>query len=161
MSFFTRKFRVNFVIENDMNIGIVIKEIRKQKGLTQLDLSEHTNLSVRTIQRIEKDEVDPSSYSLKSLSEILEVDLLEIKNRNSMMFTSKILGINLNDFPMEQDAIANIEERLKNIESHLSSIDRSRKKHLKKRERVLIIAGVGIGSIFIVIEILAALRVIG
>jgi len=144
-----------------MNIGIVIKEVRKQKGLTQLDLSEHANLSVRTIQRIEKDEVDPSFYSLKCLSEILEVDLLEIKNRNSMMFTGKILGIHLNDFPMEQDEIANIEERLKNIELHLSSIDKSRREHLKKRNRVLMIVGVGVGSLFILIEILAALRVIG
>ena len=58
-----------------MNIGIVIKEVRKQKGLTQLDLSEHANISVRTIQRIEKDEVEPSFYSLKSISEILDVDL--------------------------------------------------------------------------------------
>lgn len=144
-----------------MNIGIVIKEVRKQKGLTQLDLSEHANLSVRTIQRIEKDEVEPSFYSLKCLSEILEVDLLEIKNRNSMLFTSKILGIHLKDFPMEQNEIANIEERLQNIESHLSSIDRSRREHLKKRNRVLMIVGIGIGSLFLLIEILAALGVIG
>ncbi len=43
-----------------MNIGIVIKEVRKQKGLTQLDLSEHANISVRTIQTIGKHEVEPS-----------------------------------------------------------------------------------------------------
>ena len=61
-----------------MNIGIVIKEVRKQKGLTQLDLSEHANLSKRTIQRIENDEVEPTFYSLKSVGEILEVDLLGI-----------------------------------------------------------------------------------
>jgi transcriptional regulator with XRE-family HTH domain len=143
-----------------MNLGIVIKEVRKQRGLTQLDLSEHANLSVRTIQRIEKDEVDPSFYSLKSLSEILEIDLLEIKNRNSLMFTSTILGIHINDFPMEQNEIASIQERLEKIESHLASIDRSRRKYLQKRE-VLIYIGVGVGSLFIIIEILAALRVIG
>lgn len=143
-----------------MNIGVVIKEVRNQKGLSQLDLSERANLSVRTIQRIEKDMVDPSFYSLKCLSEILEVDLLEIKNRNSAMFTSSILGIHLNDFHMEQNEISSIEERLKNIESHLSSIDKSRRTYLKKRE-VLIYAGAGIGFLFIIIEILAALRVIG
>ena len=60
---------------------------------------------------------------------------------------------------MEQNEIASIEERLKNIESHLSSIDRSRRQYLKKRE-VLIYVGVGVGSLFIIIEILAALRVI-
>ena len=46
-----------------MNIGVVIKEVRKQKGLTQLDLSEHANLSVRTIQRIENNEVEPRRKS--------------------------------------------------------------------------------------------------
>ena len=57
-----------------MNIGIVIKEVRKQRGLTQLDLSEHANLSERTIQRIENNEVEPSFFSLKSIGEILEID---------------------------------------------------------------------------------------
>ena len=64
-----------------MDIGIVIKEIRKQKGLTQLELSEKTKISERTIQRIEKDTVEPSLYSLKQIGEILEVDLLKIKNK--------------------------------------------------------------------------------
>ena len=54
-----------------MNIGIVIKEIRKQKGLTQLELSEQANLSERTIQRIGNHEVEPSYYSLKNIGDIL------------------------------------------------------------------------------------------
>jgi transcriptional regulator with XRE-family HTH domain len=93
-----------------MNIGIVIKEVRKQKGLTQLDLSEHANLSVRTIQRIEKNEVDPSFYSLKSIGEILKVDLLEIISKNSTMFTTKILGLHLNDLTMKQEETTSVEE---------------------------------------------------
>ena len=61
-----------------MNIGIVIKEVRKQKGLTQLDLSEQANLSERTIQRIENNKVEPSYYSMKSIGEILGIDLQKI-----------------------------------------------------------------------------------
>ena len=143
-----------------MNIGIVIKEVRKQKGLTQLDLSEHANISVRTIQRIEKDEVEPSFYSLKSISEILDVDLLEIKNSNSMMFTKGILGIHLNDISMKQEENANFEERLKMIESHLSSIAGTRRKQLTIRKRGWIIAGTVIAAL-IIIEVLAAFGVIG
>ena len=143
-----------------MNIGIIIKEVRKQKGLTQLDLSEHANLSVRTIQRIEKDEVEPSFYSLKSLSEILEVDLLEIKNRNSMMFTNKILGIHLNELSMKQEEQVTIEERLKKIESHLSSIAGTRRRQIRNKERVMIIAGIVIGAL-IIFEVLSLLRVFG
>ncbi len=160
MSFYKRKFRFKFAFERVMNIGIIIKEVRKQKGLTQLDLSEHANISVRTVQRIEKDEVEPSFYSLKSISEILEVDLLEIRNSNSMMFTSRILGLHLNDISMEQEENNNIEERLNQIESHLSSIARSRTKQLQTRRWVMIIAG-SLFVAFIIIEILAQFGVIG
>jgi len=143
-----------------MNIGIVIKEVRKQKGLTQLDLSEYANLSERTIQRIENNEVEPTLYSLKSIGDILEVNLLEIKNRNSLMFTTKILGLHLNDLTMEQEEKATLEKRLEKVEAHLSSIARTRNEQLKIRKLGWIIAGSLIGA-FIIIEILAALRVFG
>ena len=61
-----------------MYIGIVIKEIRKQKGFTQVELSDKTNISIRTIQRIENDVVEPSLYSLKRISEILDFNFLRI-----------------------------------------------------------------------------------
>jgi len=142
-----------------MNIGIVIKEVRKQKGLTQIELSEHANLSERTIQRIEKNEVEPTLYSLKSVGDILGIDLLEIQNRNSTMFTAKILGLHLNDFTMEQEEKSSLEKRLEKIESHLSSIANTRNKQLKIRKLGWIIAGSVIGAL-IIIETLAALRVL-
>ena len=125
-----------------MYIGIVIREVRKQKGLTQMELSEETNISVRTIQRIENDEVEPSLYSLKKISEILEVDLLKIKNRNSMTFTNKLLGMNLNDIPMTANEKQNVEERLKKIESHLLSIDRTQRKNRRTIKGVLYATGI-------------------
>jgi len=143
-----------------MNIGIVIKEVRKQKGLTQLELSEQANLSERTIQRIEKNEVEPTLFSLKSISDILGVDLLEIKNRNTMMFTAKILGLHLNDFTMEQAEKTSLEERLEKVEAHLSSIARTRNEQLKIRKLGWIIAGSIVGAL-IILEILSVLRVFG
>lgn len=143
-----------------MNIGIVIKEVRKQKGLTQLDLSEHANLSVRTIQRIENNEVAPSFYSLNSIGEILKVDLLEIKSKNSTMFTTKILGLHLNDLTMKQEEITNVEERLEKIESHLSSIARTRSIQLRNRKIGWVCVGI-IVTAFIIVEVLAALGVFG
>ena len=67
-----------------MKIGSKIKDLRIRRGYTQLDLSELTSLSKRTIQRIENDEVEPSLFSLNKLSEILKVDLLQIKNNKQM-----------------------------------------------------------------------------
>jgi len=125
-----------------MNIGIVIKEIRKQKGLTQLELSEKTKISERTIQRIEKDAVEPSLYSLKQIGEILEVDLLKIKSKNSMTFINKLLGINLKDYVMTTEEKTDIEERLRKIESHLLSIDRTYKWNRKTVTGVLYATGI-------------------
>ena len=67
-----------------MKIGSKIKDLRIRRGYTQVDLSEKTNLTIRTIQRIENDEVEPSTFSLKKLSEVLKVDLLQIKNKKQM-----------------------------------------------------------------------------
>jgi uncharacterized Tic20 family protein len=55
-----------------------IIHFRKLKGITQEMLSETTGLNVRTIQRIESGEVDPRSYTLKSIAEALGVNLEEL-----------------------------------------------------------------------------------
>jgi len=72
-----------------MNIGTKIKRLRIERGYTQVELSELSNLSIRTIQRIENNEVDPTSHSLKSLGNVLNVDLVELKNNNTMKDLSK------------------------------------------------------------------------
>lgn len=125
-----------------MYIGIVIKEVRKLKGLTQDELADRTNISVRTIQRIEKDAVEPSLYSLKTIGAILDVDFLKIKNVNSMAYVKKILGINLNENAMTPQEKVNIEERLGKIETHLSSIDRIHRRNRKTIKGVLYATGI-------------------
>lgn len=57
-----------------MKIGLVIKELRIKKGLTQEELAAKTELSARTIQRIENGEVDPRAYSLQMIAKALDVD---------------------------------------------------------------------------------------
>lgn len=47
------------------NLGKKIAKLRKAKGLTQEELVEKCNLSVRTLQRIEAGEVTPRSYTIK------------------------------------------------------------------------------------------------
>lgn len=57
-----------------MKTGLIIKELRIKKGLTQEELAERTELSARTIQRIENGEVDPRAYSLQMIAKALDVD---------------------------------------------------------------------------------------
>ncbi|MFN5479929.1 MAG: helix-turn-helix domain-containing protein [Chitinophagaceae bacterium] len=58
-----------------MEFGKRLKEIRTSLNISQKELSENTGLTLRTIQRIENNEVKPSLYSLKVIGEALKTDL--------------------------------------------------------------------------------------
>jgi transcriptional regulator with XRE-family HTH domain len=55
-----------------------LKELRKRLNYSQKEISEKTGLTVRTIQRIENNEVKPSLHSLRVLGEALQTDLTEV-----------------------------------------------------------------------------------
>lgn len=63
-------------------LGRKISELRKSKGLTQEELVEKCNISVRTIQRIETGDVTPRSYTVKTILSALDFDLDELKGQN-------------------------------------------------------------------------------
>jgi transcriptional regulator with XRE-family HTH domain len=52
-------------------IALLVKEGRLAKGYTQKELSELSNISIRSIQRIENGEIVPRSFTLKTIAEIL------------------------------------------------------------------------------------------
>jgi len=56
-------------------LGKTISDLRKQKGLTQEELVNLCNISVRTIQRIEAGEVTPRLYTIKTILSALDYDL--------------------------------------------------------------------------------------
>ncbi len=58
-----------------MEFGARLKELRTRLNISQKELSEQTGLTLRTIQRIENNEVKPSLYSVKVLGEVLQADL--------------------------------------------------------------------------------------
>ena len=81
-----------------MNIGEHIKSIRISKGLTQSELSEKSGVALRTIQRIENSEVNPSIYSLKAIGTALDVNLNEPQFReNDKKFEFKIVVSNFSN----------------------------------------------------------------
>ena len=63
-----------------MKIGNTIKEKRLQKGMTQEELALKSDITVRTVQRIESGEVDPRSFTLQAIASALEVDYNELVN---------------------------------------------------------------------------------
>jgi transcriptional regulator with XRE-family HTH domain len=60
-----------------MEFGERLKELRTNLNCSQKELAEKTGLTLRTIQRIENNEVKPSLYSLKVIGEVLKTDLSE------------------------------------------------------------------------------------
>lgn len=58
----------------EMETGVLIKELRLKKGMTQEELAAKTEVSARTIQRIENGEVDPRAYTLQMIAKALDVD---------------------------------------------------------------------------------------
>ena len=69
------------------NFGKKLTEIRKAKGLTQVELATKCNIAVRTIQRIEAGVVKPRAYTVKLLSKNLEFDFL-----NTLEFSAEDNG---------------------------------------------------------------------
>lgn len=65
-----------------MSLGLKIKDVRLKKGLTQSQLADETSITLRTIQRIENDEVKPSLHSLNELSRVLETDFSELNHKS-------------------------------------------------------------------------------
>ena len=61
-----------------MEFGERLKELRTRLNYSQKEISEKTGLTVRTIQRIENNEVKPSLHSLRVLGEALQTDLTEV-----------------------------------------------------------------------------------
>ena len=87
-----------------MEFGERLKVLRTSLNYSQKELSEQTGLTLRTIQRIENNEVNPSLHSLKVIGEALKTDLSEFVNKSDTKpyefnFTIKITDMNqfLND----------------------------------------------------------------
>lgn len=82
-----------------MEFGARVKEIRTSLNHSQKELSEQTGLTLRTIQRIENNEVKPSLHSLKVIGEALKTDLSEYSTTTDAKpyefnFTIKITDMN-------------------------------------------------------------------
>ena len=92
-----------------MKLGTKIKELRKKEGLTQLDLSEKSGLSLRTIKRIENNENKPSVYSLRMIGEVLNYkfnlkklnimkNIFEKENRNYLILILGLLSVSIGGY---------------------------------------------------------------
>jgi len=60
------------------SLGNKVRNSRKKLGLSQVALAEKANVSLSTIQRIEKGIVKPRAFTLKIIAETLDLDAAEL-----------------------------------------------------------------------------------
>ncbi len=88
-------------------LGKKISELRKEKGLTQEELVDKCNISVRTLQRIEAGEVTPRGYTIKTILAALDYDLSKISEEGDEInrsFSSWIKELFLIDIDPDKPA---------------------------------------------------------
>lgn len=59
-------------------LGLKIRKIRKQRGLTQYKLADMVNADVSTINKIEKSKANPSLPMLERIAKALGVSIIEL-----------------------------------------------------------------------------------
>ncbi|EOU1879797.1 helix-turn-helix transcriptional regulator [Clostridium perfringens] len=106
-----------------MDIGNNIKSIRKKNKLTQKDLADKLNKSVRMVQKYENGEVTPNIEVLKEISKILNVSLDSLLDTNE---DNDIVTLALHNANGIDDELP--EEAQKEIESFIEYIKQKYKK---------------------------------
>lgn len=106
-----------------MDIGNNIKSIRKKNKLTQKDLADKLNKSVRMVQKYENGEVTPNIEVLKEISKILNVSLDSLLDTNK---DNDIVTLALHNANGIDDELP--EEAQKEIESFIEYIKQKYKK---------------------------------
>lgn len=69
-------FCIKCVIYYTMKYGELIKERRTVLGLTQQDLSDYTELSLRIIKSVESEKGNPSLKTLEKIAGVLGLELI-------------------------------------------------------------------------------------
>ena len=90
----------NILTMKQPDLGKMIYDLRKQKGLTQEELVAQCNINVRTIQRIEAGEVTPRSYTIKAILDVLGTSLETFEQQEKTLENlnfSPIFGITKNN----------------------------------------------------------------
>ena len=71
-------------------LGKKIADLRKAQGLTQEELVERCNVSVRTLQRIESGEVEPRSHTIRVIFAALDYKVYDSSNMRLRLFSKQV-----------------------------------------------------------------------
>lgn len=77
--------------KENSNLANNLSNFRKMNGLSQEALAEKANVSLSTIQRIEKGTVKPRAFTIKILAETLEIDISRLIDASTQNETTEVV----------------------------------------------------------------------
>lgn len=98
-----------------MTIGSNIKQIRKEKKLTQSDLAKKINKGLRTVQKYESDDINVPTDVLKDIAKSLDVELIDLISDDNNAIYIDFCGEPFDDIFKKLEILSTDETFMKDI----------------------------------------------
>lgn len=110
------------------NLAKKLKELRAVRGMSQEYLADESRVSLRTIQRIENNESEPTGETIKRIAIALDVELTELIGSNSVMETNDLKATII--FLKKQLTKTNEKSEIKTFEKFIELLQKLKEKDL-------------------------------
>lgn len=104
-----------------------LKELRRTRGMSQEYLADESRVSLRTIQRIENNESEPTGETIKRIAYALDVELTELVGSNLITETTDLKATII--FLKKQLSKTNKRSEIKTFEKFIELLE-----HLKEKD---------------------------
>jgi transcriptional regulator with XRE-family HTH domain len=105
-----------------------LKKLRATRGMSQEYLADESRVSLRTIQRIENNESEPTGETIKRIAIALDVELTELIGSNSVTETSDLKATII--FLKKQLSKTNEKSEIKTFERFIGILQKLKEKDL-------------------------------
>ena len=109
-----------------------LKELRALRGMSQEYLADESRVGLRTIQRIENNESEPTGETLKRIAIALDVELSELIGSNSVKETSDLKATII--FLKKQLSKTNEKSEIKTFEKFIEILSKLKEKDLSPKQ---------------------------
>ncbi len=109
-----------------------LKKLRATRGMSQEYLADESRVSLRTIQRIENNESEPTGETIKRIANALDVELTELIGSDSITETNDLKATII--FLKKQLSKTNEKSEIKTFEKFIELLQRLKEKDLNSEQ---------------------------
>ncbi len=118
---------------NPRSLAKKLKELRALRGMSQEFLAEESRVGLRTIQRIENEESEPTGETIKRLATALSVEINELLGFNALDETSDLKATII--FLKKQLSKTNEKSEIKTFEKFIDILNKLKEKDLSPEQK--------------------------